>query len=308
MNRARTERRAVIIEDILSEETPPMHTVGHPQTRVRSIVTAPLLKGSEVVGLLSAQSYKLNNYRESDAQLLMTIANHAVAAVEHARLYRQAQNLAIAEERNRLSREIHDTLAQGLIAIILQLERLDLKLVQADELERGLLDRALTLARANLEEARRSVHDLRAAPLEGRTLLEALARLTEELRDEGLFTVDLRAPVSLPLFAARVETALFRVVQEAVSNCRKHAQCSSIALDVDLDDEVLSLRVTDNGQGFDVDEARLVPDRFGLASMLERAAQIGATLEITSRPGQGTTISLNIPVDRATHSDVEQDA
>ena len=307
MNRAKTERRAVVIDDVLDEGIPPLHTVGHPQTRVRSIVSAPLLKGSEVVGLLSAQSYQQANYRDGDAQLLMTIANHAVAAVEHARLYRQAQNLAIAEERNRLAREIHDTLAQGLIGIILQLERLDLKLTDSEDSMRDLLERALSLARENLEEARRSVHDLRAAPLEGRTLLEALFHLTDNLRGEGMFSVDLRAPMSLPLFAARVETALFRVVQEAISNCRKHAQCSAIALDIDINDDVLTLRVTDNGLGFDIDEARRVPDRFGLSSMYERVSQIGGHLNIESQTGGGTSISLSIPLDRAIHSEVEPD-
>ena len=307
MNRAKTERQPVVISDVRGAGTPPMHTVGHPQTRVRSIVTAPLLKGTEVIGLLSAQSYELNNYREGDAQLLMTIGNHAVVAVDHARLYRQAQSLAIAEERNRLAREIHDTLAQGLIGIILHLERLDLKLMGDDASTRDLLERALALARSNLEEARRSVHDLRAAPLEGRTLLEAFHRMTEDLRDEGLFAVDLRAPMSLPLFAARVETALFRVVQEAISNCRKHAQCSAIALDIDLDNDVLSLTVTDNGRGFDLDEARRVPDRFGLSSMFERITQIGGTLDIQSRPGRGTSVNLSIPIDPAANSEIDHD-
>ena len=307
MNRAKTERRPVVIGDVRGTGTPPMHTVGHPQTRVRSIVTAPLLKGNDVIGLLSAQSYELNKYSDGDAQLLMTIGNHAVVAVDHARLYRQAQSLAIAEERNRLAREIHDTLAQGLIGIILHLERLDLKLMGDDASTRDLLERALVLARSNLEEARRSVHDLRAAPLEGRTLLEAFHRMIEDLREERLFAVDLRAPMSLPLFAARVETALFRVVQEAISNCRKHAQCTAIALDIDLENDVLSLVVTDNGLGFDLDEARRVPDRFGLSSMFERVTQIGGTLDIQSRPGRGTSVNLSIPIDRAVQSEIDHD-
>lgn len=305
IDRAKTERRAVVIDNTHGDGVPPMRTVGNPQTTARSIVTAPLLKGSEVVGLLSAQSYELNTYRDSDAQLLMTIANHAVVAVEHARLYRQAQSLAIAEERNRLAREIHDTLAQGLVGIIMQLERLDLRLAQADDSIRDLLDRSLALARENLEEARRSVHDLRAAPLEGRTLLEALHHLVDDLRDEGAFAVDLNAPISLPLFPAQVETALFRVVQEAISNCRKHAQCSVITLDVDLRDDVLSLHVTDNGRGFEVDEARLAPDRYGLSSMYERVSQIGGTLDIRSRPGDGTSIHLSLPLDPPTHGETE---
>jgi two-component system NarL family sensor kinase len=305
MNQSVIEKRAMIIDDVHSPKLPRLHTIGHPETRVRSIVNAPLLKGDEVVGLLSAQSYTPNTYKPSDAQLLMTIANNAVVAIEHARLYAQAQTLAVAEERNRLAREIHDTLAQGLIGISLYLERLDLALEGGDGEQRDLVQRALNLTRANLEEARRSVRDLRAAPLEGRTLIEALTHLVQEIHGEGTFAVDLRVPSSVPMLAARVETALFRMVQESVTNCRKHAQCSQVTIELRLNEDDLALSVIDDGLGFDTAAARAKVHRCGLASMQERIVQIGGQLEIESHVGDGTTIRACLPIARALARDDE---
>ncbi|MDI3340726.1 MAG: GAF domain-containing sensor histidine kinase [Sphaerobacter sp.] len=297
------ERRPIVVGDTRDDSVPPMHTLGHPLNRVRSILAAPLIQGTQVIGLLSAQSYVPHHYRESDARLLMTIANHAVVAIANARLYRQAQSLAIAEERNRLAREIHDTLAQGLIGIILYLERLDLEIPRDDRQFRPLVERALSLARGNLEEARRSVHDLRAAPLEGRTLVDALTHLTDDLRKEAVFAVSLSVPRALPLLAARVETALFRVVQEAISNARKHAACSSLEIRLAVDDGILSLEVADDGRGFDVEQTLGESHRFGLFTMRERITQVGGQFTVESAPGRGTVVRACIPLPQATHSE-----
>lgn len=299
------DRQPAIIGDVLKDGAPKLHAVGRDGTSVRSLIAAPLVHGVEVIGLLSAQSYVPHHYRESDARLLMTIANHAVVAIEHARLYQQAQSLAIAEERNRLAREIHDTLAQGLIGIILHLERLDFELSERDEDLKILVERALSLARGNLEEARRSVHDLRAAPLEGRTLVEALDHLLDDLRKEHSFEVSLSAPRALPLLAARVETALFRMAQEAISNSRKHADCSALEVRLAIGSDLISLEVSDNGRGFDVDTILGQTHRFGLSTMRERITQIGGQFAVDSEVGVGTTVRALIPLSRAIHSEPE---
>lgn len=303
--RALEERQPVMVGDVLDAEAPAMRSVGHPRTKVRSVIAAPLIQGNEVIGLLSAQSYVPHRYRECDARLLMTIANHAVVAIENARLYRQAQSLAIAEERNRLAREIHDTLAQGLIGIILYLERLDLEIPQDDRQYRPLVERALSLARGNLEEARRSVHDLRAAPLEGRTLVEALSHLAEDLRKERLFNVELTVPKALPLLAARVETALFRMVQEAISNARKHAGCKTLAIRLSVAGGMVTLEVHDDGRGFEVERVLGESHRFGLSTMRERITQVGGEFTVESCPGDGTIVRATIPLSQATHSESE---
>lgn len=296
------ERRPVVIGDVLDRAVPKMHTVGNPQTEVRSLIAAPLLRGAEVVGLLSAQSYVPYTYRDSDARLLMTIANHAVVAIEHARLYSQAQSLAVAEERNRLAREIHDTLAQGLIGITLYLERLEMMVPPDDPQLRPLVERALALTRGNLEEARRSVHDLRAAPLEGRTLVEALGHLADDLGRDG-FAARLAASSSLPMLAARVETALFRMAQEATTNSRKHAGCTMIEISLSICDDRLCLEVSDDGNGFDAEAATRKPHRFGLSTMRERIAQVGGTFAVASQPARGTRVRAEIPLARAVYAE-----
>ncbi|HET7037648.1 MAG TPA: GAF domain-containing protein [Thermomicrobiaceae bacterium] len=295
MRRALTECQPVVIGDIAAVDAAPMYRVGHPRTRVRSVAAAPMLQGGEAVGLLSAQSYTPYDYTASDARLLMTIANHAVVAIEHARLYAQAQHLAVAEERNRLAREIHDTLAQGLIGISLYLEQVELALPEDDAGTRRLVERALTLTRSNLEEARRSVKDLRAAQLEGRSLLEGIGLLLAEQEADGVFRVELKAPLSLPPLEPPVETALYRVIQEALTNCRKHARCQRVTVRLALDDDRLLATITDDGQGFDPERASAEPNRFGLASMRERIERVGGELWLESTPGRGTTIRASVP-------------
>lgn len=294
------DRKPRIIADNEAPDAPQLAMIDHDShNQVRSLVIVPLLHDDELVGLLSAQSYTPHAYKESDAQLLMTIANHAVVAIDHAKLFRQAQSLAIAEERNRLAREIHDTLAQGLIGLTLYLERLDLMFAD-DPQASDIIDRALRLTRSNLEEARRSVRDLRAAPLEGRTLLEAISQLIGEFEPESSFTVQIHTTGMLPNLAARVEAALFRMIQEALTNCHKHAQCSEVELHITIEDDRLRVSVIDNGRGFDLDMALSESGRFGLSSMRERIAQIGGDFSVESSPDRGTRVHACIPLSHAT--------
>jgi signal transduction histidine kinase len=274
---------------------------GETDRQTRSVLAAPLLRGDQVIGMISAQSYTEHDYRDPEARMLQTIASQAAIAIEHARLYREAQNVAVAEERARLAREIHDTLAQGLIGIILYLERLDLSLPADDETHRPWVERALELSRSSLEEARRSVRDLRAAPLEGRTFVEAVANLVASIRDSYDFEVTARLPTSLPPLSARVETALFRVVQEAIFNVCKHADCRQLQLDVSVESTELCVVIGDDGNGFNVDAHEFAGGRYGLMTMRERVMQIGGRIDIQSSVGQGTSVRVDIPITMAVH-------
>lgn len=291
-------RRPAVIGDIQADGMPDFSTVGNPQPLVRSVVVAPMVHGEEAVGMLSAQSYRPHDYSQADAQLLMTIANHAVVAIDHARLFAQAQQVAVVEERNRLAREIHDTLAQGLIGISLYLERLDLALLPGDDANRDLVRRALALTQSNLVEARRSVQNLRAASLEGHTLLEALGRLAREAGDDGP-ECSVSGPLSLPPLPADVEAALFRVAQEALTNSRKHARCSRISIRLAVSGDTVSLSIHDDGQGFAVERALVRSGRFGLHSMRERVEQLGGEFRLTSASGAGTTVECRLPLGSA---------
>lgn len=285
-----------IVEASLEPEFSGWERYGETGRRIQSLLVAPLMRGTEAIGLVTTQSYAPSSYRQRDADLLATVANVAAVAIENAKLYEQAHGLAVADERNRLAREIHDTIAQGLVGIILQLEALAGMIVEEPRMRRRV-DRAIELARVNLDEARRSVRDLRAAPLEHMSLSEAVRQLALEHEDECESDIVINIPDAMPLLDKQVETALFRFVQESLTNCRKHALGVAVWIDVQID-ECVTISVRDAGPGFDVDTWRSTAPlhHFGLHGMRERAERLGGAFRIESAPGAGTKLSMSVPV------------
>jgi two-component system NarL family sensor kinase len=217
-------------------------------------------------------------------------------AVERARLFASSLRLGAADERNRLAREIHDTLAQGLSATALQLETADALLESNAPHDKiaPIIGQALALTRANLEEARRSVLDLRSAPLQGRTLGEALSALAET---QPVVDSTLRVRVhtrgkNRPL-PVRIETGLYRVAQEAVTNIIKHADARHASLQLVLLPDRVSLVIEDDGRGFDA--ANIREGCYGLIGMNERAKLMGGSLTVRSSPGAGTHLEVVVP-------------
>ena len=260
--------------------------------------TASEIEPGRKLGLLNVAA---EDWRELDAdelRVLHTIGDLLGIAIERARLYDRSLALGAAEERNRIAREIHDTLAQGLVGITLQLEAADMLLGAEDpghaERARETVADALRAARETLEEARRSVGALRAAPLEERTLPEALATLAAEVEAGYGLSVrtDLAAP-SRPL-PPRQEHAAYRIARESLRNAARHAGATTLRLELQISSTHLDLRITDDGRGFD--PAATAPDRFGLRGMRERAAALGGAVLIDGRPGKGTTVSLRLPL------------
>ena len=262
--------------------------------------TVPLVVQDEPVGILNVATDEWQFLSAADLQLLSAVGAQASVAMERARLFAESVELGAAEERNRLAREIHDTLAQGLTAITLQLETADTLLeARADAARaREAVQHALALARLNLEEARRSVLDLRAAPLEGRTLAEALAALAAEWSQKssvpaqfGATGVDRRLPL-------RVEASLFRAAQEGLSNIARHARARRAAIQLDTAPDQVRLVIKDDGRGFD--SSQIPQGRFGLVGLNERVRLLGGKLSLESSPGQGTRIEVTIPLERRT--------
>jgi two-component system NarL family sensor kinase len=213
-------------------------------------------------------------------------------AVERARLHARRLESAQTEERNGLAREIHDTIAQDLSAIAFQLEAAEALLVQQTDPERvrRSVTAALDLTRKGLEEARRSVLDLRAAPLEGRTLPVALASLAQEA---GVTFESTQAAVPLP---PAVEVGLYRIAQEALQNALRHAAASRIVLGLETSTDQARLTVQDDGKGFPEGTAS---GRFGLVGMRERARLLGGSFQVESSPGAGTRVTAEIPLRRS---------
>ena len=265
---------------------------------LRFHASIPIYAGDTPIGVLNVASEDWRGLQVEELQLLHIISDQIGLAVQRARLSadhtRAAARLATIEERNRLAREIHDTLAQGLAAITLQLEAADALAASRPQRAHLAVQRALGLARNNLEEARRSVMDLRAAPLQGYTLPEALVLLVDSV-DRLPVRFRHSPETNFPTLPGRVETSLYRIAQEALTNALRHANAQHIEMTLTATEQMINLVIQDDGNGFDPDTVTQASGHFGLTGMTERARLLNGTICIQSEPGTGTRIDVRVP-------------
>jgi two-component system NarL family sensor kinase len=252
----------------------------------------PLYASEKRLGVMNVASPDWRALSDEELQLLYTVGDLFGIAIERARLFSRSSQLGASEERNRLAREIHDTLAQGLAAVALQLESAD-AILEADRSQaraRQTVQKALDLTRASLEEARRSVMDLRAAPLEGKGLVEALSTLAGSMS----LAVEYEVGGVIPPLSPRVEIGIYRVAQEALANAARHSGASLVKIQISATSSGLRLIVEDDGQGFDPD---VVPgERFGLLGMNERIKLLNGRLHISGDAKTGTRLEAVVPL------------
>lgn len=262
---------------------------------LRYHASIPLYAHGKKLGVLNVASKDWRRLSSDDLRLLYTVGDLLSIAIERARLFSRSTALGAAEERNRLAREIHDTLAQGLAGIALQLETADALLEAGQDVARArqVVQQALAQTRSNLEDARRSVLDLRATSLEGRTLAEALRALAEEYAARGNLRLEFTASDNrkLPL---GVEAGLYRVAQEALTNVIRHAEASHLTVELTTVAEQVRLTIADDGRGFD--PAQIAAGRYGLIGLNERVKLLGGNLEFFSAPGRGARLEITVPL------------
>src|SRR5919199_4431662 len=264
---------------------------------LRYHASIPLYAQEKKLGVMNVASPDWRSLSPEDLQLLYTIGDLLSIAFERARLFARSTRLGAAEERNRLAREIHDTLAQGLTAAALQLESADALLDAGSNAERARepLHRALSLTQSNLEEARRSVLDLRAAPLEGRSLSDALKALVDRWEmEEGISTRFQAINGGRPL-PSRVEVGLYRICQEALTNVARHAEAGHVTVRLVATPEQVQLAVEDDGRGFDTSETS--GGHHGQVGMNERTKMLGGSFDVQNSPGTGTRIQATVPLE-----------
>jgi two-component system NarL family sensor kinase len=229
---------------------------------------------------------------KAELRLLATIGLQVSIAIERARLAEESAMLVRADERTRLAREIHDTLAQGLAALTLQIETALQHVGRDPDRVRERMEKALATARASLDEARRSVTSLRAGVTSGKPLAQALAAFVRELTSESGIRVAFEVRGTCELEPA-AEDELFRIAQQALTNVRQHAQARTATVLLECTKRGARLTIEDDGQGFDV--RRIPPERHGIVGMRERARAAGGTLRITSKRGNGTRVVATLP-------------
>ncbi|WP_214402984.1 sensor histidine kinase [Pseudonocardia lacus] len=207
-----------------------------------------------------------------------------------------ARRAGVLEERQRLARELHDTVAQGLTSIVTHLEAADQAVSEQPELARTHLDTARRAARNGLGELRSTVQALRPDLLHGASLDQALRRTARQWADEHGVPAEVRVTGERVALHPDVETALLRVAQEALSNTARHAGATRAVLTLSYLGDTVTLDVDDDGRGFAGPPPTRPDGGFGLIGMRERIAALGGRLDVESAPGEGTTVAAAVPV------------
>lgn len=272
---------------------PPMH----------SLLAVPVLARGKVVGnLYMTEKEGAAEFTLEDEETLARFATQAALAIENARLHAQVQALAITEERERIAREMHDTLAQvlGYVNTKAQAAQEFLRAHRPDRAEEQIGQLA-EAARGAYAEVRESILGLRTALGPQRPLLDTLSDYLQQWQDQsGIGTTFVRH-VEEPHLPPSAELQLLRVVQEALTNARKHAGATRVSVELRQADGWLEAVVDDNGKGFDLSSIGSGEyPRFGLATMRERAEAAGGSLIVESTPGNGTRIVARFPTLGAT--------
>ncbi|MEV4312766.1 sensor histidine kinase [Actinocrispum sp. NPDC049592] len=260
-------------------------------------IAIPVIFAGWYAGVESERRKKaITELTDANARLANAMAENAGL---HAQLLVQAREAGVLDERQRMAREIHDTLAQELAAMIRQLQAADRVRDQPEQWQHHM-DQVQMLARRSLSEARRSVQALRPAPLERSRLPDAIAEMAQAWSQTSGVSLSVDTNGTPVPMITGIEVALFRVAQEALANVAKHAGASRAGITLSYLDDVVLLDVRDDGAGFVVSaQSPGESSGYGLETMRQRLLGVGGTLEIESGPGEGTAIGASVPAIRA---------
>jgi signal transduction histidine kinase len=259
-----------------------------------SLLTVPMRTRQRVLGVITLVN-KLDapGFTNRDTAVATLFAQQAAVAIENAMLYEEGRGIAALEERQRLARELHDSVSQALYGVALNASAADELFESAPDRARGLLRDVLRLADAGLAELRALIFELRPESLEREGLVGALEKQAAAV--QARHGVHVRLEVQRePDLSQPVKEALYRVAQEALHNAARHARAQTLNVALELADHEVRLVVADDGRGFDPHGE--FPGHLGLQSMRERTAGAGGTLDIESAPGAGTRLSARIPI------------
>ncbi|MCZ7413543.1 GAF domain-containing sensor histidine kinase [Streptomyces sp. WMMC897] len=270
----------------------------HPE--LSDFLGMPIADGDEVLGALFLANKRCTRpdggcaFTAEDEDLLRVLAEHAAIALTNARLYERARELTIAGERARIAHELHDAVSQKLFSLRLTAQAATALVDRDPRRAKDELHEIARLAADAADELRAAVVELRPAALEEDGLVATLRAQVRVLDRAHTASVTFTADGVRALPAAQEEAAL-RVAQEALHNALRHAGAMTVAVSLARRDGGTTLRVTDDGRGFDPGAVRRAGRHLGLVSMRDRAASVGGTLSVQSEPGKGTEIEMEVP-------------
>jgi signal transduction histidine kinase len=298
------ERRPVLIDDMHTDTmfVPAMRErigdrVLAALKNVHSQLIVPLALKERVIGMLTLTHEKTAFYDSHHAELITAIGTQAAIAIENARLFEQAQHVAATNERQRLARELHDSVSQALYGIALGARTA--RTLMDDDPAKAIepLDYVVSLASAGQAEMRALLFELRPESLALEGLIVALEK--QVAATAARYGIELTAELGMePDLTLAEKEVFYRIAQEALHNIVKHAHATSATLRLTATGEQLLLEIIDDGVGFETGSD--FPGHIGLVSMRERASSIGGTFTIESTPGSGATVRLRLPLAPAT--------
>lgn len=259
---------------------------------IRSWMGVPLTVRDRVLGMLSLAHRQIGYYEEKDAQLAQAFADQAAIAIHNAELYQQAQTTAVADERSRIARELHDSVTQAIYSVTLYADATRLALEDGElDVVAENLNELRAMAREAMLDMRLLIFELRPPVLEEEGLVTALQTRLEAVEARSGIHADFhtsgerRLPLSL-------ETELYRIAQEALTNVVKHARAKQVNISLRFDEAQVCLEIEDDGVGFDTAVGH--SGGMGLRGIQERVEKIGGDLLVQSAPGQGTILRITV--------------
>lgn len=276
----------VIIDDLWKlDSTDRALTPAH----ARSFIGAPIKLQNRIIGFVNLFSEAVNFFNHIHAERLMTFAEMAAIAIQNARLYRQTQELAAVKERQRLARDLHDSVSQTLFTARNMAESALRRWDKDPTRARSLTEEVYSLTMTALAEMRILLLELRPSSLTHVTLKQLFEQYLMPISSRQNFTLNL-AIDDIPSLPPDVQIALYRIVQESLNNIDKHARAQQVTVRVENEQDCVIVQIIDDGEGFDVNTVNATS--LGLNIMRERAESIGASISINSQPGQGTCIRV----------------
>ncbi len=287
------ERSSIRVRDISKDFRSAGFPEGHP--KMISFLGVPIIGAGEPLGNLYLTDKRgVDEFSESDQRLVEMLAAHAAIAIQNAKLYEQVERLAILEERTRIGMDLHDGVIQSIYAVGLTLESIHLALPDDDVESTKLLDTAIEGLNDAIRDIRNFILDLRPRRFSG-DLSQGLARLVREFQANTMIPVTMTISQQLDNLPTPTARALFLTTQESLANVARHARAKSVIVTLMRSNSAVTVAVEDDGRGFDPqDDSRRVGH--GLANMQARAEGMGGMFRLRSAPGQGTTITLKIPL------------
>jgi signal transduction histidine kinase len=258
---------------------------------IRAALAAPIIVAGQTFGLFGVAFCTQHAPTAAEQRIVQALAQRAGLAIENARLFEQAQQVATAEERQRLARELHDAVTQTLFSASLIAEVVPRLWERDPEVGRQRLEELRRLTRGALAEMRALLLELRPAALVETPFPQLLAQLAEATASRTALHIDVQADTDEGLLSAEVKIGLYRIAQEALNNTAKHARAKRAEVVFRRRGMSADLRISDDGSGFDTSSTPA--GHLGLSIMRERARGIGARLRVSSRAGAGTRIHVH---------------